>query len=89
MKLVATAVTAWTVAILLVALFVGGAVNTPGCAHRIGPLSADCQAAMAAGNDAVFWGQTVPFAIFVLGGTVVVVAAAVTLWRRSRSAGDA
>jgi hypothetical protein len=43
---------------------------------------------MAAGNDAVFWGQTVPFAVIVVAGTVAVASVAVALWRRSRSARD-
>lgn len=83
MKLVAAALVGWTVVAVAIVFFAGGVVNTPGCAHAVSA-SADCQAALTAENDAIFWSHTLPMVIAIVAGYVVVLIGATLRSRRSR-----
>jgi hypothetical protein len=83
MKLLVVGLLGWTAALVPLVLFVGGYVNAPGCAGKVG-LTAACAAEMAAANDTAFWQHTFPLLATVVGGYVLVAAVALVLSQRAR-----
>jgi hypothetical protein len=68
---------------LALVFLVPGAVNTPGCAHRVS-ITSDCQALMAAGNEAIFSTHTLPLIVAICAGYAAILAVAAVRSRRSR-----
>jgi len=73
LKVLLAALIGWMVISVAILVLVGGVVNTPGCARLVSP-TPECQAAMAAANDAIFRTRTLPIliAIAVPSGIIAV-----------------
>jgi hypothetical protein len=87
MKLVLVALLAWTVALVVPVLLIGGHVNTPACAHKV-DVGVTCAGQLAAENERLFSQHTFPALVIVVAGYVLAALAAAILarrWRRRRS----